>query len=363
MTHRVFRVPALVLAASFLLTAPAAAALAPLPPAAQQAFAAIRDDRPPPQIVRGIHYVISNENRHFQYQPALRDPGGVYVGVGTDQNYLLAGWSRPEVLVLLDFDQVVVDLHRVYRLAFLSARTPEEFLALWRPKSAAAMRQMITEGYPDERLRAAALRAFRIGRHAVHRRLNWIKRTYSQRGVPTFVTDQQQYDYVAALFQANRVFMVRGDLTADRSVNDVAAAARIAGLPVRTLYLSNAERYFKYTPDFRRSMLSLPVDERTLVLRTSNFRVKCNCYVYSAQSGPNFHAWLKRERTTSAKTMLVHKEIDRGTGLAYIRATPEQTAPAMVARTTGRKLPKLLSRDVRKRALAQDEPATRWLFF
>ena len=52
------------------------------------------------------------------------------MGVGTDQNYLIAGWSRPEVLVLMDFDQVVVDLHRVYQLAFLHAESPEAFLRL-----------------------------------------------------------------------------------------------------------------------------------------------------------------------------------------------------------------------------------------
>src|SRR5579883_1489971 len=128
--------------------------LRPLPASTVTAFRNVRDDRPPAHIVRGIHYVVSNENRHYLFRDAVRGKGGVFVGVGTDQNYLMAGWARPEVLVLLDFDQVVVDLHRVYRLAFLNAETPAAFMKLWAPRGWDRLTTLINQSEPDPLVRA-----------------------------------------------------------------------------------------------------------------------------------------------------------------------------------------------------------------
>jgi len=337
MTARTARLTsALLMTASLLLPALALAApsLGPLPKEAQDAFRAVRDDPPPPHIVRGIHYVISNEGRHYLYRDAVKDTGGVYVGVGTDQNYLIAGWSRPEVLVLMDFDQVVVDLHRVYRLAFLKAQTPEEFIALWRDKNKADMQALIDEGIADPELRAAAQRAYHIARSAVHRRLLRVKARYAQLKMPTFLDDAEQYAFIVDMFKNERVYMVRGDLTADRSVSDIAVAARAAKMPVRTLYLSNAERYFHYNANFRGSMLSLPLDERSVVLRTSHFTQ--GRYQYSVQPGANFHAWLNDGKIKSAKDMLAFRHYKvHGGALAFMTLTPDKVPPPIVRARSG----------------------------
>ncbi len=271
---------------------PSAASLTPLPPAWAQALQKIVEDPAPPALVRDQHYIISNESRHDLFRPAAIGRGGVYVGVGSDQNYVLAGWARPELVFLFDFDQVVVNLHRVYRVFFLSAATPEEFMALWEVRNEKQAESLLTAEYTDPARRAAVLRAYRTARYAVPRRFRNVLLTYKQNGVTSFLDDIEQYRYLAALFRTGRVVMVRGDLTVGGCLSSIAAAAQAVGRPVRLLYLSNAERYFTYNDAFRKSMLALPTDESSLVLRTRARRD--GSYEYIEQEADNFRAWVSR---------------------------------------------------------------------
>lgn len=274
-----------------------------MPPAWTQALRGIVEDPAPPSLVRGEHYIISNESRHDLFRSAAMDRGGVFIGVGSDQNYLLAGWARPELLVLFDFDQLVVNLHRVYRVFFLNAATPDEFMALWDPKNEARAEALINAEYVDATRRAAVLRAYRTGRYAVPRRFRGVLAIYKQHGVRSFLDDSAQYQYLVQMFRGGRVVMVRGDLTVGTCMSSIAAAARSMGAPVRLLYLSNAERYFNYTDAFRKSMLALPTDERSLVLRTRARRD--GSYEYIMQEADNFHAWLER-RSVSVSFQYTH---------------------------------------------------------
>lgn len=153
-----------------LLVLSSSLALAGAPPV-PSAFADLPADPAPAQIVRGLHYWVSNEDQLELFHPAVKDKQGLYVGVGTDQNYLLAAWARSDTLVLLDFDQSVVDLHRVYRVLFLAAATPGDFLRLWGPGARAEVRRLLQEGYTDRRERAGALLAYGTSRATVERRL------------------------------------------------------------------------------------------------------------------------------------------------------------------------------------------------
>ena len=56
-------------------------------------------------LVRGhVRGRVGNEDHLDLFRPAVKDKGGLYIGVGTDQNYLLGAWARAEALVLMDFD-------------------------------------------------------------------------------------------------------------------------------------------------------------------------------------------------------------------------------------------------------------------
>jgi hypothetical protein len=303
------------------------AVLAAIPDTWAAAFDAVRADPPPRRLTRNSHYLVSDEKRHDLFRDDIADRGGVFIGLGPDQNYLMAGWARPEVLVLLDFDQMVVDLHAAYRAAFLEAGTPGEFLRLWSKAGAAGMERLLADEYGENPRFAAIRGAYRRAQKYVAVRLGRVQRSCAKRNVATYLDDPEQYAFVRALFQAGRVFPVRGDLTATMSVRDVAEAARASGLAVRVLYLSNAEQYFPYGDDFRTNMLALPFDERSVVIRTAGMGKKWSAdgvYEYVAQSGENFRAWIGDPKTRKVWRMIGAREIDRRTGHSWIRALPSE---------------------------------------
>lgn len=290
---------------------PSSHGLGPLDAATRRSFEAIPSDPPPPSLTRNSHYWVSNEHSHFLWHDAIAGVGGGYVGVGTDQNYLLAAWARSEIVVLMDFDEAISDLHRVYGLLFSDAQTPEDFVASWRPDAAPHVEARIALVYADDPRREDILRAFRRSRKLVYARLRRVVRTYRKRGIGTFLTDREQYDHVRDLWRNGRVFPVRGDLTGDATMRGIARAFAQANVPVNVLYLSNAEQYFDYGPSFRRNIVELPFGPHAVVLRTLGWSghgfVEGEEYHYNVQPGDNFATWMRTRRVRSAGLMLSRK--------------------------------------------------------
>lgn len=298
------------------------------PPAPPPTFAAaaIRSDPPPAQLIKSSHYWISNEHSHFVWHAPLQGLGGAYLGVGTDQNYLLAGWSRPELLLLMDFDEAIVDLHRAYRVAFTASATPEAFLELWSKAGADAHAAHIVAAIPDPALQTRVLRAQRIARPLVHKRLRKTLHLYKERGIPTYLDDPAQYAHLRRLWQEDRAFTVRGDLTGDATFVDIAAALRAAGLALSVLYLSNAEQYFDYVPGFRRNVLALPMSDRSLVVRTLGWQghgfIAGEQYHYNRQPGLNFADWMRVSAVERSGRMLRYKRATDVHGVSILDAAP-----------------------------------------
>jgi hypothetical protein len=74
------------------------------------------------------------------------------------------------------------------------------------------------------------------------------------------------------LYRARRVVSRTGDLTGTETLRATGKAMKDLSLTVRVVYFSNAEQFFKYTPEFIRNMRSLPVDEKSVVVRTGRSR-------------------------------------------------------------------------------------------
>ena len=309
----------------------ATSALSQIPAAWATAMHAVVEDPPPPELVRDTHYIVSNESRQDLFKDSIAAHGGALLGVGSDQNYLLAGWSRPELLILFDFDQVVVNVHRVYRAFFLNAATPEAFRRLWDPKNEAEALAIIDATYKEKEPARLpyVVRAYRMARHSVPRRLSAVLTTQKGLGVRSFLDDQAQYDYIVQLFRTDRVYMVRGDLASGGCLSSIAAALTPLGIKVRVVYLSNAERYFPYTPGYKKSMLALPVDDQTVILRTRAKRD--GVYEYLTQDASNFRSWLEQRNITVAVQMTRHREavpVAVTAAPAKVRATPTDGAAA-----------------------------------
>ncbi len=306
---------------------PSSATLQPVSQAWTETLNKIVSDPPPPHLVRGTHYVISNEDRHDLWLKTVQDKGGAYIGVGTDQNYVLAGWQKPEMMVLFDFDQVVVNVHYVYRVFFISANTIDEFKSLWEAKNEATALKLLQDAYPHPKQRQAIVEAYKMSRGSVMARFRKVIGIYKQHNIRCFLDDQSQYDHLAQLFRTGRVVMVRGDLTVGGSLSSIATALQTIGVKLNVLYLSNAERYWTYTDGFRKSMSALPFGEDATVIRT---RARPNgVYMYVVQDSKNFLEWVKHPKVNTVYQVTHTMEPDPNPGLFYIRKSPATAVPSV----------------------------------
>lgn len=307
-----------------LLVAVATIALEPIPDTVVDALRAVAPDPVPDAITRDTHYLSSNEWRLETFAPALKGLGGTLVGVGADQNYLLAGWTGSSLLVLMDFDQWVVDLHELDGIAFAMADTPEAFIAFWarnaRRSSEARIRQSVSS--PKRAQRLIAL--FRSARVRVLTRLEKVRDTLTRRQVASFLTDQAQYDHIASLWRSGRVVAVRGDLTVNGTLEHIAAVLEKAHLDVRVLYTSNAEQYFPYSARFRTNVASLPVSGASLLLRT---RPTGPDYTYCVQTLAAFREQLKRPEVRTVRDLAPRRVLSFRHALYEIPVDPPMSKP------------------------------------
>jgi hypothetical protein len=292
-----------------LLASPARAEqAAPASNGSLSLFQTLPKDPAPESITRNQHYWISNEQRLDLFHDPIKDLGGVYIGVGSDQNYLHAGWAKTEVLVLMDFDHKIVDLHKVYEVAFKNSATKEEFIALWSDASKPKLKALIEKAHPAGKLQKDVVQAHRAAQRVVTRRFKRLAKQMIKAKLPSFLTDDATYAYIRGLFQNGKVFMVRGDLTAKIAMKAISKATEQAGLKVRVLYLSNAEQYFNVRSSFRDNIVSLPIDSKSLVIRTNGWRglahVEGTGYHYNVQSTESFKQFVAHPLTKSSAGML-----------------------------------------------------------
>ncbi|HOU53451.1 MAG TPA: hypothetical protein PLQ97_05930 [Myxococcota bacterium] len=305
----------------------------PLDPEVVRSLRQVPFDPLPKQLSADAHFVVSDEKAHWVFQPVVTNLGGALMGVGTDPNYLMAGWARSELLVLLDFDQVVVDVHALYRLAFLHAPDIQAFLSAWSSARAPEMETWIREAYPAGEDQNRVLRAFRMARNLVDWRLRGLRKAYREQKVRTFLDDPDQYRHLRDLFLANRVVAIRGDLTGRQAVREVGRILREARIPLRIYYPSNAEKYFECSPDYRENMRSLPFDDRSVVVRTAGGwgppeNSPDGFYTYMAQRGPDFLAWMEDGVPCGFKRLVSHRRPDKAhPGLHWIGLPPAPRPP------------------------------------
>jgi hypothetical protein len=260
-------------------------------------FSSPQDD--PPVVFGGVtegaqgqHYLTSNEGGLHAFEPHIRGKGGAYLGVGTDQAYLMLGWARSEFAWLVDYDPMVADLHGVYRALLLEAETPEDFLALWSKERRSDAHAAIDLHAPSD-ARARLRTLFRQQRARVAKRLAETMATMATAKVPCWLDDAAQYDHVRDLVRSGRTRAMVVDLAGNRGLRGIGKAARAAGLELRVVYLSNAEEYWRLYPKaFRSNLVDLPMPDGALVLRTLLIWHVNRDYRYNVQRADNLRAWL-----------------------------------------------------------------------
>jgi hypothetical protein len=244
---------------------------------------AVREDK---------HYLAGNERTLHAYYPAIKDVGGGYVGVGTDQAYLFMSWARPEIAWLVDYDPAVVEVHELYRLFFEAAATPEEFVALWDKPAREQALAVIAAAHDDRKFKT--LRRWYLGYKGwIHRRLQGVTRTMERAEIPSYLTDQEHYDFIKQMLAQRRVRPMVVNLLEQKGLAGIAEASQGLGVPIRLLYLSNAEEYWpRYPRSYREAMAALPFHERALVLRTLLIWSVNTDYRYNVQPAQSYVQWL-----------------------------------------------------------------------
>jgi hypothetical protein len=239
---------------------------APLSPEQQQIVQATKGEQiPEPKWAR---YVISNEWRHDVLFAKLAGRGGVYIGVATDQNYTMAAAMRAELLVLMDYDMEVVNVHRIYHALIKAAPTNVELRGLFQQKNAPRAVEILNTSGTTPADSAKLVQIYNRYRERMATYLFHVANVRVGQRHPTWLGDPEIYTYIRALVQGGRVIARQGDLNGATTLKSIGDTARALKLTVRALYTSNAEGFFKYTPAFRENLKSLPIDDKSVMIRT-----------------------------------------------------------------------------------------------
>jgi hypothetical protein len=214
------------------------------------------------------HYPISNEHRHDLWFSQVRDLGGAFVGVGTDQCYTLAAVQNAELLWVVDFDPLVPLVHRMYGALLPVSDTPDALVARFAPEQRAATEALLTERLASDPEVRDIVAAYGRYRERMHNYLRRARRNVRDGVAATWLSDPALYERVRALHRGGRVIARNGDVTAEGALRAVGRAAQRLGVPLRVIYFSNAEQFFPFSATFQQNLEALHTDERSIVLRT-----------------------------------------------------------------------------------------------
>jgi hypothetical protein len=217
-------------------------------------------------------YLTTNEPRGFVWRAYIEDIGGAYVGIGSDQSYSYIATARSRWAWVMDYDPRVVQNHLRLRAFILAAPTPEEFVALFTPEGKRRALAILDEAYADD----PQLRSLRWGYIATRDELHPYfaaqrRPSRYQRGFG-WLRDAESYRYIRTMYEQGRISIKAADLLMEGAMQQMGAAARELGVPVRVYYTSNAPTAWggQVTPAYRRNVLSLPFDAESLVLQTTD---------------------------------------------------------------------------------------------
>lgn len=267
--------------------------------------------------------LVSNEIRFQWVLPELTRavrPGGVYLGVGPEQNFTYIAALRPKLAFVLDVRRGNVDLHLMYKALFELATDRADFvsrllsrkrpLGLTPSSTAAEIFSAFAgvdanEGFAAETLATIRNRLVtvnhlpltgadldRIG--AIHHvfLLAGTKIQYSPYGSfggtvqPTyadlmaatdeagqarsFLASEQAFAFVRDLERRNLIVPVVGNFAGPKTLRAIGRYVRRNSAQVSTFYVSNVEEYLRQDgvwQAFCGNLASLPIDETSALVR------------------------------------------------------------------------------------------------
>jgi hypothetical protein len=267
--------------------------------------------------------LLSNETGYQMVIPELLSrvgEGGVYLGVGPEQNFTYIVALRPKLAIIFDIRRQNMIEHLMYKALFELSVDRADFVSrlLSRPRppgltsrsTAGEIFAAFAADEPNERYSTETLAAIRNQLATVHRfplngedlmRIETIYRVFFLAGTkiqyspygsfggtvqPTYAdlmvaTDQagqarsylaseQAFAFVKDLERRNAVVPVVGDFAGPKALRAIGGYARNRGSTVSAFYVSNVEEYLRQDhiwQNFCANVATLPVEEGSSFIR------------------------------------------------------------------------------------------------
>ncbi len=290
--------------ALFVLLAPTLAmakAHGPLTAEQRAIFHGTAEDPPPEKLdatrkdLEGRHYLSGDERNLHLFYEHVKDLGGGYMGVGSDQAYMFAGWQKPEFVWLSDYDPWIKWEHMAYHAIFEASPDIATFRGHFAKKNVKQTIKFLEEHFKDHPEQRKVTFVFANAAHKIARRLRRLKSWAKKHGVPNFVSDEAQYQFVRDLVMEGRVRPMRANLLDDEGLAGIAEASRRLGVPMRVMYPSNAEQYWPFSDQYKANIRAQNWDDKSIIVRTLGIEHWNDDYHYMVQPAQNFLRWLEAD--------------------------------------------------------------------
>jgi hypothetical protein len=264
---------------------------------------------------------VSNEISYQEVLPELSrlvKPGGVYLGVASEQNFTYIDVVRPKVAFIFDVRRQNTLQLLMYKALFEKADNRADFVSLLfsrkRPagldanSSVDALFHAFAEAKPDPQLYAATLkdikdRLIRQHRFALsaddERKIEYIFNVFFRGGprmdygfastapnpyVPSYhalavandgrgknwvyLNREESYKVIRAMQQKNLIVPLVGDFTGGKAIKAVSQYVKDHGSTISVFYISNVEDYIQAKwSAYLSNLAALPADNSTLLIR------------------------------------------------------------------------------------------------
>ena len=279
---------------------------------------------------------MSEENGYFRFQfmsnevefpsviPDLKKnvkPGGVYLGVGPEQNFTYIAAIQPRIAFIFDIRRDNMIEHLIYKAVFQTSANRSEFLSklfsirpagpLTEKSTVQALFRAYTRARPDSQLFnqnlqsiKTALSQFQLSRKDLaelgeiygtivrsgpgvdysaygggYRGMSGyaalMTATDDQGQAWSYLATEENFQFVREMERKNLIIPLVGDFAGSKAIRSVGAYLKEHGAAVTMFYTSNVEQYlFQQGDDWRHyysNVATLPMEPSSILIRSSHY--------------------------------------------------------------------------------------------
>ena len=252
-------------------------------------------------------YLKTNEPRIGVVLPWVKDRGGGYAGVASDQNYTFVAHARSQWVWLFDYDENVVRWHRVLRALVLEARDRHAFVALFSTGQRKAAVAAIERHAADDPQRATLVALFRAA--ADNLRSYYVRQETNPTYATTWLGDDALYSYIRLLYQQGRMRSFKGNMLDAGTMRTIGDAARALGVPIRIYYPSNAPEFWPFSDQYRSNVRGFPFDEHSMVVQTISSKSLKTGFGQQSYWHYNVQGGLAQQQKLTLKGITRHRQL------------------------------------------------------